>query len=122
MKQGGAKASIRRLCPNLDKEDGLETILEVPIPEEMFVSMGNNLALRWQNMLTWMKGQTTEKLASPVFAKRLNELRFLLYLVGSPLIPLQVQLGHSIHKPVRDTSIVTTSLPYSLSFQLYIYI
>ncbi|KAI9113532.1 hypothetical protein K1719_015459 [Acacia pycnantha] len=112
MKQANAKASIRRLCPNLYREDGLETVLEVPIPEEMFASMGSNVALRWQNMLTWMKAQTPDKLASPIFAKRLSELRFLLYLVGSPLIPLQVQLGHSIHRPVRDSSIEASTAKY----------
>ncbi|CAA2961515.1 Hypothetical predicted protein [Olea europaea subsp. europaea] len=40
--------SMRKLCPNLDKEDGLETVLEVPIPEEMFNKMGSNAALRWK--------------------------------------------------------------------------
>lgn len=97
---------MRRLCPNIDRDDGLETILEVPIPEEMFTSMGSNVTLRWQNMSTWMKAQTSDKWSSPIIANRFNELRFLLYLVGSPLIPLQVQLGHSVHRPVRDCSIV----------------
>jgi len=108
MKQAAAKSSLRRLCPNIDKEDGLETVLEIPIPEEMFTPMGSNVTLRWQNMLTWMKAQTEDKLSTPTVAARLNELRFLLYLVGSPLIPLQVQLGHSVHRPVRDCSIVRT--------------
>lgn len=102
---------MRKLCPNIDKEDGLETVLEVPIPEEMFTSMGSNVQLRLQNMMTWMKAQTSDKWSAPVIAGRLNELRFLLYLVGSPLIPLQVQLGHSIHRPVRDSSIVRTINP-----------
>lgn len=100
---------MRKLCPNIDKEDGLETVLEVPIPEEMFTSMGSNVELRWQNMLTWMKAQTSDKWSQPVIAGRINELRFLLYMVGSPLIPLQVQLGHSVHKPVKDCSIVRTT-------------
>ncbi|KAL5168553.1 putative polyol transporter 6 [Glycine soja] len=101
-----------RLCPNINKEDGLETVLEIPIPEEMFSTMGNNVALRWQNMLTWMKAQTEDKLATPTVASRLNELRFLLYLVGCPLIPLQVQLGHSVHRPVRDCSIEASTAKY----------
>ncbi|KAI4327580.1 hypothetical protein L6164_020020 [Bauhinia variegata] len=112
MKQTAAKTSMRKLCPSLDKEDGLETILEIPIPEEMFTSMGTNLALRWQNMLTWMKAQTADKLASPPIAARFNELRFLLYLVGSPLIPLQVQVGDSIHRRVRDSSIEASTAKY----------
>ncbi|XP_031255032.1 uncharacterized protein LOC116113036 [Pistacia vera] len=103
---------MRKLCPNMEKEDGLETVLEVPIPEEMFHSMGNNVHLRWQNMLSWMKAQTSEKWSQPVIASRFNELRFLLYLVGSPLIPLQVQLGHSVHKPVKDCSIQASTAKY----------
>ncbi|XWS29312.1 hypothetical protein CRYUN_Cryun24cG0018200 [Craigia yunnanensis] len=80
---------MRKLCPNIDREDGLETVLEVPVPEEMFTSMGNNLQVRLENMLKWMKAQTSDKWSQPVIAGRINELRFLLYLVGSPLIPLQ---------------------------------
>lgn len=97
---------MRKLCPNFDREDGLETVLEVPIPEDMFTSMGSNVALRWQNMATWMKAQTSDKWLSPIIAGRYNELSFLLYIVGSPLIPLQVQLDHSLHRPVRHSSIV----------------
>ncbi|XP_023002966.1 uncharacterized protein LOC111496715 [Cucurbita maxima] len=103
---------MRRLCPNIDRDDGLETILEVPIPEELFTSMGSNVTLRWQNMSTWMKAQTSDKWSSPIIANRFNELRFLLYLVGSPLIPLQVQLGHSVHRPVRDCSIEASTAKY----------
>lgn len=112
MKQAATKSNLRRLCPNIDRDDGLETVLEIPIPEEMFTTMESNVALAWQNMLTWMKAQTEEKLASTTVSSRLNELRFLLYLVGSPLIPLQVQLGHSVHRPVRDCSIVRTYIHF----------
>ncbi|KAI4325486.1 hypothetical protein MLD38_030880 [Melastoma candidum] len=103
---------MRRLCPNIDQEDGLETILEVPIPEEMFTSMGNNVAVRMQNMLAWMKAQASDKWSSPIIAARINELRFLLYLVGSPLIPLQVYLDNSIHRPVRNSSIESSTAKY----------
>ena len=103
---------MRKLCPNIDKEDGLETVLEVPIPEEMFSSMGSNPQLRLQNMLTWMRAQTSDKWSQPAITGRINELRFLLYLVGSPLIPLQVQLGRSVHKPVKDSSIQASTAKY----------
>ncbi|KAK4368032.1 hypothetical protein RND71_011824 [Anisodus tanguticus] len=93
---------MRTLCPNVDKEDGLE----VPIPDEMFKSMGSNAALRWQNMATWMKAQTSDKWSSPIIAARYNELSFLLYMVGSPLIPFQIQLGQSVNRPVKHSSIV----------------
>lgn len=113
---------MRKLCPNIDREDGLETVLEIPIPEEMYTNMGSNAELRWQNMLTWMRAQTSDKLSQPVIAARINELRFLLYMVGSPLIPLQVQVGHSVHKPVKDCSIVRgfyRNIHISLKFLFY---
>lgn len=107
---------MRKLCPNFDREDGLETVLEVPIPEEMFSSMGSNVALRWQNMATWMKAQTVDKWSSPIIAGRYNELSFLLYIVGSPLLPLRVQFGDSIQQHVRHSSIVRNSPQYFLPF------
>ncbi|MFS7937578.1 hypothetical protein Hanom_Chr05g00429311 [Helianthus anomalus] len=98
---------MRVLCPNFDREDALETIFDVPIPEEMFTSMGTSVSLRWQNMATWMKAQTSEKWTSPAVAKSYNELSFLLYVVGSPLLPLQIQLDDSSARSIRNSSIVS---------------
>ncbi|XP_042490958.1 uncharacterized protein LOC122070797 [Macadamia integrifolia] len=116
---------MRKLCPNFDREDGLETVLEVPIPEEMFtcMSMGgnnnttptttNNNALRWQNMRTWMKSQCADKLASaPALSGRNADLQFLLNVVGSPLIPLQVQHDSTIIHPIKDCSIEASTAKY----------
>ncbi|KAK1363589.1 Spindle assembly abnormal protein 6 [Heracleum sosnowskyi] len=103
---------MRTLCPNFEREDALETVLEVPIPEEMFNSMGSNVALRWQNMSTWMKAQTSDKWSSPIIAGRYNELSFLLFIVGSPLIPLQVQVDSSVPRPVRHSSIEASTAKY----------
>ncbi|KAL6318049.1 hypothetical protein AAG906_031116 [Vitis piasezkii] len=102
---------MRKLCPNFDKENGLETVLEVPIPEEMFKSMGSNVALRWQNMRAFMKGQCIDK------ASRLSdgcgpEFRLLLKLVGSPLIPVQVPLEYGATFPIKDCSIEASTAKY----------
>ncbi|XP_031093167.1 uncharacterized protein LOC115997886 [Ipomoea triloba] len=106
---------MRKLCPNFDREDGLETILEVPIPDEMFASMGNNVAVRWQTLSTWMKAQTSDKWSSPVIVARYNEMSFLLYTVGSPLIPVQVHLDPSVNRPVKHTSIEASTAKYILT-------
>ncbi|XAR73881.1 hypothetical protein NMG60_11007999 [Bertholletia excelsa] len=103
---------MRKVCPNFDREDGLETILEVPVPEEMFTSMGSTVALRWQNMAAWMKAQTSDKYSSPIVAGRYNELSFLLFIVGSPLIPLQVQADQNVPRPVRHSSIEASTAKY----------
>ncbi|KAJ1384941.1 hypothetical protein SESBI_42090 [Sesbania bispinosa] len=75
------------MCPNFDKADGLETVLEVPIPEEMLANIGINGFNQWQNLRTLMNAQFGDKslgLSTPS-----NEFMALLKFVGAPLIPLQ---------------------------------
>ncbi|KAG9440952.1 hypothetical protein H6P81_021117 [Aristolochia fimbriata] len=101
---------MRKLCPNFDREDGLETVLEVPIPEEMLANMGSNNVLRWQKMHMMMKSQGTDK--SPANAGRNAELLLLLNVVGSPLIPLPIQADHAPNRPIRDCSIEASTAKY----------
>ncbi|KAL2346333.1 hypothetical protein Fmac_000333 [Flemingia macrophylla] len=76
---------MRKLCPNFDKEDGLEIILEVPIPEEMLTGMGTTCFNRWQNLRSLMNTQFADK----SYAPSNNEFVVLVKLVAAPLIPLQ---------------------------------
>lgn len=94
---------MRTLCPNFDNEDGLETVLEVPMPEEAFASMGSNALLRWQNIRSKMRAQLAGKQASD------DLFMMLLKIVSSPVIPyqdpvLQPQLPLT---SVRDGSFVS---------------
>ncbi|KAL3514627.1 hypothetical protein ACH5RR_027344 [Cinchona calisaya] len=106
--------SMRKLCPNLDKEDGLDTVLEVPIPEEMFTNMGSNAALRWQNMRNLMKAQRLDNKHSsyPSAAPRNDQFMLLLKLVGSAFIPFQAQLDHAVILPIKDGSIEASTAKY----------
>ena len=97
---------MRKLCPNFEKENGLETVLEVPIPEEMFTSMGSNASLRWQNLRSLMKAQSAADKSSHLSSGSSNEFMALLKLVGSPLIPLQVQ-PDALSRPIKDGSLVS---------------
>lgn len=103
---------MRKLCPNIHKEDGLDTVLEVPIPEEMFTNMGSNAAVRWQNLRALMRAQSADESFA---AASKNEFMALLKLVGSPLIPFQVHPGQPLIRPIKDCSIVSTN--FSSSFQ-----
>ncbi|XP_021284398.1 uncharacterized protein LOC110416681 [Herrania umbratica] len=106
---------IRKLCPNLDKQDGLETVLEVPIPEEMYTKMGSNAALRWQNMRALMKAQSAFDRSTHLQAKSDNEFLALLKIVGAPLIPFQVHLeNYTLSGPLnsKDCSIEASTAKY----------
>lgn len=101
---------MRKLCPNYDREDGLDTVLEVPIPEEMFSNKNANKS--WQNMKSWMK-PTTEKsqhAMTTVFGSRNAEIQLLLGVVGAPLIPLPIRCDHQpINGNIKDHPIVSIS-------------
>ncbi|KAL8523761.1 hypothetical protein ACS0TY_013651 [Phlomoides rotata] len=108
--------NMRKLCPNLDKEGGLETVLEVPIPEEMFNKMGSNAPLRWHNMRNLMRAHhrtAADKWASTSDNHHANDqFSLLLKLVGSAFIPCQAQLGHADTKPIKDGSIEASTAKY----------
>lgn len=108
-----ATMRMRKLCPNLEREDGLDTVLEVPIPEEMFIS-GNTRSSRTgcTNMLSWMRSHGDQR-APPSPLGRGSELQLMLGVVGAPLIPLPIQSQHSI-KHIREDPIVS-------SLNIYIY-
>ncbi|KAL2541663.1 Protein of unknown function (DUF620) [Abeliophyllum distichum] len=102
---------MRTLCPNLDREDGLDTVLEVPIPEEMF---GSNKNRSWQNMKSWMKSHT-ERLqpVSSVFGGRSTEIQLLLGVIGAPLIPLPIRSDQTnINGNIKDHPIEASMAKY----------
>ncbi|KAH0684076.1 uncharacterized protein [Solanum tuberosum] len=104
---------MRKLCPNLDKEDGLDTVLEVPLPEEMFSKTGGcSAAIRWKNMLNLMRADKLPDRSKAVASGNNDQFMFLLKIVGSALIPFQVQLDHAISLPVRDGCIKASSAKY----------
>ncbi|KAM0039132.1 hypothetical protein Hdeb2414_s0012g00378481 [Helianthus debilis subsp. tardiflorus] len=83
---------MRTLCPNLENENGLETVLEVPIPEESFTD-----AAPWRTMKALP--HSTE-----YGGGRNAELQLLLGVVGAPLIPLPITGGRhtAINPNIND--------------------
>ncbi|XP_043707326.1 uncharacterized protein LOC122656750 [Telopea speciosissima] len=84
---------MKKLSLNYGREDGLETVLEVTIPEEMFAS-NKNSGRSWHNVKSWMRSHVDKTTPSAV-GSRSTELQLLLGVVGAPLIPLPVRNDHS---------------------------
>ncbi|XP_072996981.1 uncharacterized protein [Typha latifolia] len=86
---------MRKLCPNLDREDALDTVLEVPIPEEMFSSVGTSRATKFgcTNMKAWMRSHVDR--SEPCSIGR-GELQLMLGVIGAPLIPLPLKAKQSV--------------------------
>ncbi|KAJ8484768.1 hypothetical protein OPV22_017253 [Ensete ventricosum] len=86
---------MRKLWPNLDREDGLDTVLEVPIPEETFLSDASSRSNKTlcANIKAWMRPHVDRSPPSP-FGRR-AELQLMLDVIGAPLVPLPVQTYRS---------------------------
>ncbi|KAJ6717985.1 hypothetical protein OIU79_006008 [Salix purpurea] len=103
---------MRKLCPNLDREDGLDTVLEVPIPEEMFASNKHGSYRSWQNMKAWMRPQN-ERSMTALFGGKNTEIQLLLGVVGAPLIPLPILCDHQfINRNIKDHPIEASMAKY----------
>nr|GEY24117.1 hypothetical protein [Tanacetum cinerariifolium] len=111
---------MRTLCPNLDKEDGLETVLEVPMPDETLghedANMSQNIT-SWKTMKSWMKRHTNDQRKQfSDFGGQNKDIQFLLEIVGAPLVPLPISSPHStITKPtIQDQPTESSMAKYLL--------
>ncbi|XBH56920.1 uncharacterized protein [Aegilops tauschii subsp. strangulata] len=92
---------MRKLCPNLERDDALDTVLEVPIPEEMFSGGGGGSRgsrFGCTGVKAWMRSHAADRSGAgePCSMSR-GELQLMLGVIGAPLIPLPV--SHAKQSP-----------------------
>ncbi|EEE55427.1 hypothetical protein OsJ_03556 [Oryza sativa Japonica Group] len=105
---------MRKLCPNLDRDDSLDTVLEVPIPDEMLINAPGTDKRRGAggaNMRAWLKNQAFDRATVGGPANATAELQLFLNVVGSPLIPCPVPHDRAFSRSIRDSSIVSHRSP-----------
>ncbi|XP_078443589.1 uncharacterized protein LOC144713011 [Wolffia australiana] len=101
---------MRKLCPNFDRDDALETVLEVPIPEEILSSSGSASTARSQKAVaSWLGTHATAGHSNSPLAGRNAELQLLLNVVGSPLVPFPVPSDPSDGISIRNCSSIQAS-------------
>ncbi|CAN8279490.1 unnamed protein product [Cochlearia groenlandica] len=87
---------MRTLCPNFDNEDGLETVLEVPMPEELFCS-DNNKTGAWRSVKSsLLRSSPDNSSLDTLFGGRDAQIQMLLGIVAAPSIPLLVSSDHNV--------------------------
>ncbi|KAJ6814975.1 uncharacterized protein M6B38_136135 [Iris pallida] len=107
---------MRKLCPNLDREDGLDTVLEVPIPEEMFVSNsrggGSNNTSGCTSMMSWVRPQHHRCHSADDFDGAAR-LQLMLGVVGAPLLPFSVRSREPVGgRSIKDDPIEASMAKY----------
>ena len=109
---------MKKLCPNLDREDGLETVLEVPVPDEIFTAK-TGTAKACQSMVWWMKPNYDSNSSPSSDGARNTEIQLLLGVVGAPLIPFPISSdGRSITPNIKDLHIVSIQLQIKFTYTI----
>jgi hypothetical protein len=95
---------MRKLCPNSDRQDALETVLEVPLPDETGSS-----STKLKSIKAWMRSQlSTHRPSTPSSLGRGAELQLMLAVLGAPLLPHPLQCHSSITgTAIKDDPIVS---------------
>ncbi|KAF0924777.1 hypothetical protein E2562_014885 [Oryza meyeriana var. granulata] len=81
---------MRKVCSNLDREDGLDTVLEVPVPElhrEAPLRRGR----RGGTVKSWVRARMEHGRRRDGAAPSLAEVQLMLGVVGAPLVPQPVE-------------------------------
>ncbi|XP_010534543.1 PREDICTED: uncharacterized protein LOC104810058 [Tarenaya hassleriana] len=109
---------MRKLCPNYDREDGLETVLEVPMPEELFYSDSNKIGA-WQSVKSsFLRSPPETSNLTAVLGGRDAEIQMLLGVAGAPVIPLPICLHH--HDDELDNHPIAKNMSIESAMAKYI--
>jgi hypothetical protein len=83
---------MRKVCPNLDREDGLDTVLEVPLPElHQEASSTVRSRRRRRTVKSWVRSHVDHqhRRDGAALASR-ADVQAMLGVMGAPLVPQPV--------------------------------
>ncbi|XP_042410518.1 uncharacterized protein LOC121999998 isoform X1 [Zingiber officinale] len=104
---------MRKLWPNLEREDGLDTVLEVPMPEETFLAGGvgsRSSKTFCTNVKAWMRPHVSRAMTTGSSGA---ELQLMLGVIGAPLVPLPVHAYNStVIKDMKEDTIEVSMARY----------
>ncbi|XP_040380358.1 uncharacterized protein LOC102717803 [Oryza brachyantha] len=102
---------MRKVCPNLDREDGLDTVLEVPVPELHRESPrrrgrrvgGGGAVKSWVRARMEQRGGNGRRRDGGAAPSR-AEVQLMLGVVGAPLVPQRVEARKAMVAARRDVA------------------
>uniref|UniRef100_A0A0E0L078 Uncharacterized protein n=1 Tax=Oryza punctata TaxID=4537 RepID=A0A0E0L078_ORYPU len=82
---------MRKVCPNLDREDGLDTVLEVPVPELHREAPRRRGRRGGGTVKSWVRARMEHGRRRDGTAPSRAEVQLMLGVVGAPLVPQAVE-------------------------------
>ncbi|CAL4892682.1 unnamed protein product [Urochloa decumbens] len=82
---------MRKVCANLDRDDGLDTVLEVPVPESLHdASSGRGGRLRRRTLTAWVRSHMEQRHRRDGAPPSRADVQLMLGVIGAPLVPQPV--------------------------------
>lgn len=83
---------MRKVCANLDREDGLDTVLEVPVPElhHLEPSSGHGRCRR-RTVKAWVRSHMDQRYRRHGTPPSQADVHLMLGVIGVPLVPQPVE-------------------------------
>ncbi|CAL5094048.1 unnamed protein product [Urochloa decumbens] len=82
---------MRKVCANLDRDDGLDTVLEVPVPESLHdASSGRGGRRRRRTVTAWVRSHMEQRHRRDGAPPSRADVQLMLGVIGAPLVPQPV--------------------------------
>ncbi|OEL32644.1 hypothetical protein BAE44_0006337 [Dichanthelium oligosanthes] len=81
---------MRKVCANLDREDGLDTVLEVPVPESQHEPSGRGRRRR-RPVKAWVRSHMDQRHQRDGAPPSGADVQLMLGVIGAPLVPQPVE-------------------------------
>ncbi|TVU18553.1 hypothetical protein EJB05_34659, partial [Eragrostis curvula] len=82
---------MKKVCPNLDREDGLETVLEVPVPELNNEGSGRSRRRPRRTVKAWVRSHMEHRHRRDGAPPSRADVQLMLGVIGAPLVPQPVE-------------------------------
>ncbi|XP_062181073.1 uncharacterized protein LOC133885379 [Phragmites australis] len=86
---------MRKVCPNLDREDALDTVLEVPVPELHHEPWGRSRRRR-RTVKAWVRSHMEQLHRREGAPPSRADVQLMLGVIGAPLVPQPVEARKAI--------------------------
>jgi hypothetical protein len=107
--------TMRKVCPNLEREDGLDTVLEVPVPENNNHDVSSGRGRR--TVKAWVRSQMEQRHRRDGAPPSKAHVQLMLGVIGAPLVlqPVEARKAMAAGQDIKNEPLVSTCTPFGLN-------
>ncbi|TKW28151.1 hypothetical protein SEVIR_3G330200v4 [Setaria viridis] len=104
---------MRKVCANLDREDGLDTVLEVPVPESHHEPSARGGRRRRRTVTAWVRSHMDQRHRRDGAPPSRADVQLMLGVIGAPLVPQPVEARKAMAgKDIKEEPLEVSKAKY----------